>query len=107
MLSRAQQPLPWRTGRKDSVFASVAVWRGCAVDDVPAVKAFFVRELDTRIKPVGCVPHDSGRLDFVFLVHTEDIGKFSIRRFKLSEVPRWLDDDISSHYPKAFRCAYD
>lgn len=104
--------MDWLPNTRDDEFEQLCVWPGTILKlkEVDEFTEFVLEELGARSKVVGCVvtgPGDGGpggRTDLFFLVHSEDIEKFAVRRLKLGM--RWWEDVDTSIYPEEFRKAY-
>jgi hypothetical protein len=73
-------------------FTQVCTWPGTvlAADEVPDFEQFFKDEMSVRVQFLESVTTTGGRIDVLFAVHDEDVGKFAIPR--LSMGIRWLED---------------
>ena len=105
-------------------FVQLCVWQGVLLEegDVEEFTNFFKEELETRIKFAETVwtlpdmedgkevPDTGGRSDIFFYVHSGDIAKFAVNRFKLEGPPRWWEDVLGNGhgkiYPKEVRDRY-
>lgn len=102
----------WKAGLRDNTYQQLCVWEGTVLEDdeIPDFEKFLLDELHARVKLVGSVetgPGDGGeggRTDLFFLVHDEDIPKFSVRRLRCGM--RWWEDVTKSIYPEEFKKAY-
>ena len=116
-----EEPMEWKKIEVDN--AVLTLWPGAVVrdSDLNGIHAFFQKEFDIQITPVGCVETlpDSdehgesiegtgGRVDFFFFVNAKDMSKFAIPRFKFGM--RWWEDIYFNNgediYPIEFCLAY-
>jgi hypothetical protein len=93
--------------RKDG-FTQVCIWPGTVLgaDNVAEFEQFFKDEMDVRVQYLEeiltypdiengmIVPGTGGRNDLFFAVHTKDIGKFALERFRLGI--RWYEDVVDN-----------
>ena len=97
----------WKPVAPEGPYQTMALWQGTSVSETDDVESFFKKEFESRIKRVGCVKTSTGRIDFAFFVHSEDIPKFAIKRFKLgNDMPRWWEDiyfnNQQNQFPQPF-----
>jgi hypothetical protein len=106
---------------KPEEYTQMVVWPGTMVEkgDGEKLAMFFKDEfgMEHDVIPMGCittkpdkkdgknVEGTGGRIDFLFLVHTRDIGRFAVPR--LGYGMRWLEDVVSNRghkiYPMKFQ----
>jgi len=95
----------------EPVFTQLCVWPGTTLgDSTPQdLVDFFKDEMDARVKyaeEVITLPGDGGeggRIDQLFFVHKDDVGKFAVPRLKMGI--RWWEDVLDNMgrdqiYPK-------
>jgi hypothetical protein len=73
-------------------FKQVCTWPGTVLeaDQVPDFVQFFLDEMTVRVQFLESVTTTGGRIDVLFAVHNEDIGKFALARLQYGM--RWLED---------------
>jgi hypothetical protein len=118
------EPMSWSKIVVDD--AVLSLWPGVTVrssdiDGPTGVKAFFMKQFNIDVYPVGCVETlpdvdadgnniegTGGRHDFFFFVKSEDVCNFAVKRFAFGM--RWWEDvyfNGGEHiYPLAFQEAY-
>lgn len=101
----------WKPVKPEGPYQTIALWQSTTCEEDDGIEDFFLIEFGTRIKRIGCVACDNGRIDFAFFVHSEDITKFATQRFKLgSDSPRWWEDiyfnDQQDEFPDDFVACY-
>lgn len=91
-------------------YTQVCVWHDCILgDSTPeefekyfldkmGVKVKFLEEIIT--KPDLNDSNSGGRHDLLFSISNEDIPKFSVSRFGMSDPPRWLEDVLDNEESK-------
>jgi hypothetical protein len=95
---------------KEAQFVQAVQWPGTVVTDadVQDFESFVAEHFnETRIKFVGCfetlpdrdsygvsIADTGGRIDAYFLIHTDDIPKFAVKRFAFGM--RWVDDVLDN-----------
>lgn len=101
----------WKSVDRKPPFQTLVIWPGTTVSCGDAIEEFFLKEYETRIKRVGCVPVTTDRdFDFAFFVHDDDIMKFALKRMKYARTPdmfcRWWEDiyfnNQEHEYPAEF-----
>ena len=101
----------WKPVTPEGPFQTMALWQGTMVSENDDIESFFMKEFGSRIKRIGCVQTSTDRIDFAFFIHSEDISKFAIQRFKLgNDMPRWWEDiyfnDQQNQFPQSFLDLY-
>ena len=123
MSEKEYDVMEWNELEPEEGYTQMCVWPGTVVEqddmDGGELDNFFnaTFNLEHPIRAVGCVTTlpdrkngkavegTGGRHDFVFFVHSDDIGKFAVPRLQFGI--RWWEDVVGnkSHniYPSSFR----
>jgi len=95
----------------DKHFEQVMVWHGTIVPKgkEKGFEEHCLKELGIRVKFIEViktgpdykdgypVEDTGGRTDCFFYIHSEDISKFAVARFKMGhECPRWIEDVLDN-----------
>ena len=87
------------------------VWHATIVQEgkEKEFEEFCLKELGVRVKFIETIKTSpdmkdgfpiegtGGRSDVFFYIHSDDIGKFAVQRFKMGhECPRWIEDVLDN-----------